>query len=63
MYKYLGGCMVEKFKVYNEEDIEILNNGISIENTFFSKKDIANTFNELIYIRSFIEKQRKKELL
>lgn len=55
--------MVEKFKVYNEEDIEILNNGISIENTFFSKKDIANTFNELIYIRSFIEKQRKKELL
>ena len=33
---------------YNENDIEILKDGISIKGTFFSKKRIADTFNELV---------------
>lgn len=42
-------------KLYNEEDIEILNNGISINGVFFSKHKIADTFNELILMNNFIE--------
>lgn len=47
-------------EIYTENDIEILNDGISIDDTFFSKKQIAKTFNELIYMRNFIKKQSSK---
>ena len=42
---------------FNEEDIEILDNGISVKNTFFSKQQIADTFNELSLVKDFIDKQ------
>lgn len=45
------------FKLYNEEDIEILDDGISIRNNFFNKQKIADTFNELILLNNFIEEQ------
>ena len=36
---------------YNENDIEILEDGISVDNTFFSKSRIADAFNELDLMR------------
>lgn len=42
---------------FNEEDIEILNDGISVKNTYFSKQKIADTFNELKLVRKFIDNQ------
>ena len=45
---------------YNEKDIEILDNGISVRGTFFGKKQIAKTFNELVMMNNFIEKTTKK---
>lgn len=52
----LGECMMntEVSRIYNEEDIEILDDGISIDNTFFSKEQLAMTFNELLFMRNFI---------
>lgn len=47
-------------RIYNEEDIEILDNGISIDNTFFSKEQLAMTFNELLFMRNFIKNQSSK---
>lgn len=47
-------------KQFNEEDIEILDDGISVKNTFFSRQQIADTFNELILVKNFIEKQSNK---
>lgn len=44
-------------KLYNEHDIEVHHDGISVNNTFFSKQEIANTFNELILVRNFVERQ------
>lgn len=44
-------------KQFCEEDIEILDKGISIKNTFFSKQEIADIFNELNLLRNFIETQ------
>ena len=48
-------------EIYTENDIEILDNGISIDDTFFSKGQIAKTFNELIYMRNFIKRQTSKK--
>ena len=45
------------FKLYNKEDIEILNDGISVRNNFLNKQKIADTFNELILLNTFIEEQ------
>ena len=45
------------YRTFNENDIEIHNNGISVEETFFSKKQIADAFNELILMKNFIEQQ------
>lgn len=53
----LGECMMNTMRLFNENDVEILNDGISVKNTFFSKKQIADTFNELILVRDFIDKQ------
>lgn len=47
-------------KIYNENDIEILENGISVDETFFSKKEIADTFNELLFVRNIADKITKK---
>ena len=47
-------------KIYNENDIEILDNGIAVDETFFSKKAIADTFNELFLVRDFVDKINKK---
>lgn len=44
-------------RIYNEEDIEVLDNGISIDNTFFSKEQLAMAFNELLFMRNFIKNQ------
>ena len=43
------------FKLYNEEDIEINEKGISVKDTFFNKKERADIFNELILLNNFIE--------
>ena len=43
------------FKLYNEGDIEIHDDGISVKDNFFNKKEIADTFNELILMNTFIE--------
>lgn len=45
---------------YNEKDIEILSDGISVKGTFFGKKEIANAFNELVLVRTFIDEQSNK---
>ena len=52
----LGECMMNaKFdKLYNENDIEIHESGISVAKTFFDKKKIADVFNELIIINNVI---------
>lgn len=45
----------EKYRIYNEKDIKLQNDGIFLKNTFFSKKDIADTFNELTLMNDFIK--------
>lgn len=52
---------IKNYKLYSQEDIEILENGISVNDTFLNKKDIADTFNELVFVRNFIEKQSNNE--
>lgn len=47
-------------EIYNENDIGILDDGISVDGTFFSKEQIAQTFNEMIFLKNFIKKQSKK---
>lgn len=48
-------------KLYNEDDIEIHDDGISVKDTFFSKQKIADTFNELVLMNNFIENQCANE--
>ena len=54
----LGECMMNT-GIYNEQDIEIHNNGILVDGTFFGKKEIAETFNELVLVRNFVENINK----
>lgn len=46
----------ECVKLFNENDVEIHENGISLKNTFFSKGEIATAFNELILFKKFNER-------
>lgn len=54
-------CMMNTIiKTFDENDISIHKNGIRMNNIFFNKKEIADVFNELILLRSFIKKQSEK---
>lgn len=46
---------IEIKKLFDEEDIKIHDEGIFVKDIFFDKKRIADTFNELILMRDFIE--------
>ena len=43
---------------FTEQDIEVYDDGISVKNTFFNKKRIADTFNELIIANDFIKNHK-----
>ena len=45
---------------YNEKDIEIQKDGISIKDDFFSKCEIADIFNTYVLMRNLIQKEGKK---
>ena len=45
-----------RFKLYNEEDIEIHEDGISVGENFFDKGRIADLFNDLILLNTFMDK-------
>ena len=57
--KQFGECLMIE-RIFNEDDIEIKSKGISVSNTFFNKKEIADIFNELVLMRNFIGNQSKK---
>ena len=45
------------YKHFNENDIEIYEDNISVKGTIFSKNMIADTFNELTFVKNFFEEQ------
>ena len=47
--------MVRNRILYNESDVEIHENGVSVKGTFFDKKGIVDVFNELVLTNKFIE--------
>ena len=52
--------MMNAVNLFNEKNIEIHDNGISVKESFFDTKEIVNTFNELIIVSNFIKNQSEK---
>lgn len=61
----LGDSMMNTSKKLNinETDIEILDDGILVKSTYFNKKKIAETFNQLSIAMDFIQNYSKEVIL